>query len=483
MRILLVDDDEFNREVMRSLLTRKDHEVVSVDSGEAALAAAHRDPPDLVVTDVFMPGMDGFRLCMLWRRDPVLSSIPLVFYTSMFTSPADQAFALRLGAKALLMKPMDPEKLHEALESAASSETVQIDEFADDEVAALSEYTDRIVERLEAKVVELNDANLMLLQSSEMQSALIECSPLGIAIMDKNCELHLWSPAAERIFGWRADEIVGVFNPLIHGDDATEASLRGIMGDGETLQDVELPRRRNDGSEFVMSMSAARWTDAAGEPSGILALFSDVTERERAKADLEVAVHGLERAVDGSFKVISRLVEKRDPYTAGHEARVADLAVAIGQRLGLDPLKLRELRTAGAVHDVGKISIPTEILTKPGTLTPPEWEIIKIHPLVGLEILQAIDVEWPLGDIVAQHHERWDGSGYPGGLCGEEIMLEARILAVADVVEAMSSHRPYRPARGVELALAEVTKNRGRLYDAAVVDACVDVLEKGEVVL
>jgi PAS domain S-box-containing protein len=484
MRVLVVDDDELNRRIVESVLMRRGHEVVTVSSGEAALRAAHEAPPDNVVSDVFMPGMDGFRLCMLWRKDPALADIPLVFHTSMFTSAADRAFALRLGARALLTKPMDPEKLLDAIEAAASA----VGESApgllpDDEFAALSEYTDRIVERLEDKVAELNEANTSLVQSTEMQSALVDCSPLGIAMMDGDCSLRLWSPAAERIFAWTSADVIGVFNPIVHGDRATAAILKGLLETGETITDMELVRRRGDAATFVMSLSAARVMDADGEASGILAMFSDVTERKQSEQDLEAAVSRLERAMNGSIRVISRMIEKRDPYTAGHEERVAGLAVAIGQRMGLDEQNLRELHTAGAVHDVGKISIPTEILAKPGTLTPPEWEMIKVHPAVGLEILEAVDLGWPLAEVVSQHHERMDGSGYPAGLVGENILLEARILAVADVVEAMSSHRPYRPARGVDEAMAEIRLNRGRLYDGAVVDACLAVVERGEFLL
>ncbi len=484
MRVLVVDDDVLNRQIMESVLARRQHQIVIVDSAEAALRAARKTPPDLVVSDVFMPGMDGFRFCMTWRRDPKLAAIPLVFYTGVFTSPADRAFALRLGAQALLTKPMEPEALLDSLEVAAS-ETISIegDVMPDDEFAALSDYTQRIAERLEDKVKELHEANLMLLQSTEMQSALIDCSPLGIALMDADCELRLWSPAAELIFGWTAADVVGVFNPLTLGDRRRAGVFRSLLTSGETMQDVELTRRRSDATEFVLSVSAARVLDDAGEPNGILALFSDVTARKKSEEALEAAVKQLEVAMDGSVQVISRILEKRDPYTAGHEQRVADLAAAIGGKMGLSAGKQRELQTAGAVHDVGKISVPTEILTKPGKLTSPEWEIIKIHPAVGVEILQAVDLGWPLGDIVGQHHERMDGSGYPAGLKGEDIVLEARILAVADVVEAMSSHRPYRPARGVDEAIEEIRSNRGRLYDPAVVDACLEVLEEGAFVL
>ncbi len=166
---------------------------------------------------------------------------------------------------------------------------------------------------------------------------------------------------------------------------------------------------------------------------------------------------------------MGHMVEARDPYTAGHEKRVSELSMAIAQRLGLDEDCLRRLRVAGALHDVGKIVVPAEILAKPGRLSETEFELIKAHPQAAYDMLQSIDFDFPLAEIVVQHHERLDGSGYPRGLRGEEILPEARILAVADVVEAMISHRPYRPALPLDAAMAELEGGAGSRYDA---DAC-----------
>jgi HD-GYP domain-containing protein (c-di-GMP phosphodiesterase class II) len=166
------------------------------------------------------------------------------------------------------------------------------------------------------------------------------------------------------------------------------------------------------------------------------------------------------------------VVEMRDPYTAGHQKRVAGLARAIGEELGLPADRRDGLHTAGLIHDLGKISVPAEILSKPSKLTAIEFSMIKVHPQAGFDILKSIEFPWPVARMVLEHHERLDGTGYPGGLRGEDILLESRILAVADVVEAISSHRPYRPALGIEAALDEIEVRRGIFYDAAVVDAC-----------
>jgi putative nucleotidyltransferase with HDIG domain len=173
-------------------------------------------------------------------------------------------------------------------------------------------------------------------------------------------------------------------------------------------------------------------------------------------------------------------VETRDPYTAGHQIRYADLARAISAEMGLPPEKIDGIRMAASIHDIGKLSIPAEILSKPTKLTEIEFKLIMEHARKGYEILKDVESSRPLAEIVYQHHERMDGSGYPRGLKGEEILMEARILAVADVVEAMASHRPYRPALGIDAALSEIEKNRGILYDEAVVDNCLRLFqEKG----
>jgi putative nucleotidyltransferase with HDIG domain len=173
-------------------------------------------------------------------------------------------------------------------------------------------------------------------------------------------------------------------------------------------------------------------------------------------------------------------VESRDPYTAGHQIRSADLARAIATEMGLPPEKIDGIRTAGAIHDIGKLSIPAEILSKPTKLSAIELSLIKEHSLKGYEMLKDVESPWPLAEMVYQHHERMDGSGYPRNLKGDEILMEARILAVADVVEAMASHRPYRPGLGIDAALKEIEKNKGIFYDDAVADACLRLFrEKG----
>jgi putative nucleotidyltransferase with HDIG domain len=198
------------------------------------------------------------------------------------------------------------------------------------------------------------------------------------------------------------------------------------------------------------------------------------------RAEREAAVERLRKSLEATVAALASVVELRDAYTAGHQRRVSDLAVAIARAMGLSETKIHGLFLAAVLHDIGKIQVPAEILTKPGKLTSVEFQLIQAHSEAGASIVQGVDFPWPIADIVRQHHERLDGSGYPNRLEGDAIIDEAKILAVADVVEAMMSHRPYRAALGIDAALDEIAKGRGVRYDAAAVDACVALFrEKG----
>ena len=202
-------------------------------------------------------------------------------------------------------------------------------------------------------------------------------------------------------------------------------------------------------------------------------MIQDITERKRAEAEAQRYLEEIELAMMATVRVASAMGEVRDPYTAGHERRVAELTAAIGEEMGFTPFQVEGLRVAGNLHDIGKITVPAEILSKPGKISATEFALIKEHAQQGYEILKDVSFPWPVAAVAQQHHERFDGSGYPQGLKGEAIILEARILAVADTVEAMSSHRPYRPGRGLEAALEEIEEFRGVRYCPQAVDACL----------
>ncbi len=236
--------------------------------------------------------------------------------------------------------------------------------------------------------------------------------------------------------------------------------------------------KKKDGSHYMEEATISPVFSPSGKIVNYVAVKRDITDRKRAEEELKRSLKNSEKAMMGTIQVITLTVERRDPYTAGHQRRVSDIAVAIATEMGLSKNRIEGIRTAGVIHDLGKIAVPAEILSKPGKITEHEFGIIKSHPQVGFEILQEIEFPWPIAQIVLQHHERMNGSGYPQGLSAEDTLLEARILAVADVVEAMSSHRPYRPAVGIEKALEEIERKKGTLYDRKVADACLKIFEE-----
>ncbi|MBA7558210.1 Cyclic di-GMP phosphodiesterase response regulator RpfG [subsurface metagenome] len=242
----------------------------------------------------------------------------------------------------------------------------------------------------------------------------------------------------------------------------------------------ELAGRRKDGSIFNVQLLASIVTDKSGKPVNMMASFIDITERKKAEQQVKQGYEKLQRTMEATIYTISKIIETRDPYTAGHQNTVSQLAVAIAQEMKLPEDKIEGIRIAALVHDIGKINIPAEILSNPSKLNDMEFSLIKNHPKVGYDILRKIDFPWPVARIVLQHHERLDGSGYPQGLKVEKILLEAKIMGVADVVEAMSSHRPYRPSLGIDKALEEISQNRGILYDPEVVDACLKLFKEKE---
>jgi putative nucleotidyltransferase with HDIG domain len=226
----------------------------------------------------------------------------------------------------------------------------------------------------------------------------------------------------------------------------------------------------------AIEIGVDRYVKKPVDPEQLVEAVYKATRNRFQQRELERERQRTVDTLTQTIAALGRSIEKRDPYTDGHQKRVSQLAVAIAEEMGLSKEQITGIRYGALIHDIGNISVPAEILSMPRKLQPPEYSLVKTHPANGAEILGDIDFPWPLTDILSQHHERMDGSGYPGGLKDEAISLEARIVAVADVVEAMSSHRPYRPALGIDAAIAEIQAHRSTLYDPQVVDACVALL-------
>ncbi|MBF0402755.1 PAS domain S-box protein [Candidatus Magnetominusculus xianensis] len=333
-------------------------------------------------------------------------------------------------------------------------------------------------------VIVRNQRNAEIREREEHFRSVVESTKNAIITINSSGNITFWNKAAENMFGYTFDEIRSAPVAKIIPERFRKGHIEGMdrvlkTGEARVIGEmIELFGLRKDGSEFPIEFSVARWKASTG--IYFTAVLVDITKRKQAEETLAESFENLRKALGGVIQTLSMALEAKDPYTAGHQNRVADLSRAIAIEMGLSHHQIEGIRMAGAIHDVGKIWVPSEILSKPGKLHESEFMLIKNHSFVGYEILSTVEFPWPIDKIVLQHHEKLDGSGYPQGLKGEEILIEARIICVADIVEAMSSHRPYRPSLGMDIALEEIVSNKGILYDIYVVDACLRLFkEKG----
>ena len=609
-KVLIVDDNSANLYMLESMLKGYGLEVTSAKNGKDALDKARLNPPDLIVTDILMPVMDGYALCRQWKSDDKLKHIPLVFYTATYTGPKDEKFALSLGADGFIIKPQEPDifmdMLKEVLGEKYTARRV-INKPLGEEMEFFRQHNETLFRKLEKKMSELETSNQKLRDSEGKYRNILEDMDDVYFEVDIKGNIKFVNPSSCKMSGYSEEELLGMSFKKISAPDGIEMVIkyfseifltkktgkpflwnlvkkngergffeivvslirdkqdksigfRGIGRDITERKQMEDALRESEDkfrSIFENSSSAMAiierdttismvnkeycrislydekdvigmsWTKQIPPedlkrleeynrnrrinpklvPSNyefsfyrkdgeirnalisiailpkvkeVVASFVDITERKQAETKLQQTLDSLEKAVGTTIQVLVSAVEFRDPYTAGHQLRVADLAHAIATEMGLAPDKIEGIRMAGSIHDIGKLSIPAEILSKPTKLTNIEFSLIKQHPQSGYEMLKDVESPWPLAQIVYQHHERMNGSGYPRNLKGDEILIEARIMAVADVVEAMASHRPYRAALGIEVALEEIEKNRGIIYDDTVADVCLRLFrEKG----
>jgi PAS domain S-box-containing protein len=348
------------------------------------------------------------------------------------------------------------------------------------DLAAFSDDDARLLSTLAGQLaVIIENARLFesLGESEERFRGIFENVMLGLYRTTPDGRILMANPALVRMLGYPSFEELAQrdleekrYQPEYPRSDFK----RRIESEGQVVG-LQSAWKRYDGTTLFIRESARAIRDEAGNTLYYEGTVEDITEQKRAEEDLQQSYHRLQRALEETVNALASMAEKRDPYTAGHQQGVAQLAVAIAKRMSLSQEQIEGIRVAAIVHDIGKIYVPAEILSKPGPLTDREFDMIRFHPQAGHDVLKTIEFPWPVGHIVLQHHEKMDGSGYPQGLSGEEILLEARILAVADVVVAMAAHRPWREARGIHEALQEIRQNRGVSYDPDVVDACLRV--------
>lgn len=362
--------------------------------------------------------------------------------------------------------------------------------FSEEESSLLREVAEDIAFALQA--IEVNKqreaAERSLQEMLTRYTTVTESANDAIICLRPDGTIHFWNKMAQRMFGYTADEAIGKpLHPLIVPELYRSQAAEGIRqfsqtGSGPVIgKTLELTALRKDGAEFPVELSISAMY--FGGEWQATAIIRDITERHTIEQERRANAEKLGQTLLQTIEAIGATLEARDPYTAGHQRRVAILASAIAADLGMDADRVRGLYLASTIHDLGKIHLPAEILSKPGRLSHIEFELVKAHPQIGYDIIKDVQFPWPIAQMILQHHERLDGAGYPQGLKNGQILPEAKILAVADVVEAMSSHRPYRPGMGIDAALEEIIAHRGVSYDAAVVDSCVALFREKAFVL
>lgn len=442
--ILVVEDERMVALDIERLVRGMGYEVIGIsDSGEEAVEMARALRPGLVLMDIRLKGaMDGIEAAAVIQK---IHDTPVIYLTA-YADDTTLERARLTGPFGYLIKPFEDRELRLTIEMALYKH------------------------RLDAKL--LDNRIWLATTLKSIGDAVLTTDPDGM--------VRFLNPAAEALLQ-RAEEqardmpVSEVFRVL---DEETLAPLALPLPDpsgGAASRDMLLVT--SSGEKLPISSSVAPIANEQGELLGAVFVFRDIAEKKKAEESLRRSVAQLRQTLEETVSALAAMSEKRDLYTAGHQQRVAHLACAMAEEMGLQGDRVNGLRVAGKLHDIGKISVPAEILAKPSRLTPIEMSIMKTHSEAGFEILKRVSFPWPVARMVLQHHERLDGSGYPEGLRGDEIMLEARILAVADVVEAMSSHRPYRATLGLERALDEVGMHKGGLYDPEAVDACLRLFQ------
>ncbi|MGB0682466.1 MAG: HD domain-containing phosphohydrolase [Magnetovibrionaceae bacterium] len=314
-------------------------------------------------------------------------------------------------------------------------------------------------------------------------AACLEYIPLPAFMKDRQYRYRVANKRFCDFLGVRLEDILNKTPEEIAPPDMAaryrQADRELFLKGGEQRYDA--PVFSETGERHWVQFQKIRLERPDGTPFGILGLVFDITQQKVAELELKAAQEETRQALEGVLAVSNRLLGKRDPYTASHQDRVTAFCRLLGQELGLSEDRLKGLVLGAQVHDLGKVAIPAQIINKPGRPSDAEMALIREHPIHGYEILSDIEFPWPVAEIVYQHHERLDGSGYPRGLAGDEILLEAQIIAVTDVIEAMTSHRPYRPGRPWSMVVEELQAGRGTRYDAVIVDTAIRLVESGAI--
>ena len=439
--ILIVDDDPDFRENLSGILRDEGYAPVTAATGKEAMERAGGAEFAVALIDLRLEDMSGLDVMKgIKERSPMTEGIFVTGYASR-TSAID---AVKLAAYSYVEKPFNVGQLLETIRMA----------------------------------IEKRKVGKALRESEERYRTLFEGSRDAIYITSGDNQFVEFNQASLELFGYTRTEFMMMKPSEIYLNPGDLIYLKKEIEHKGYVKDYEVKFRKSDGEEMTCLITSTGRLANDASIREYQTIVRDITEQNLNRQKLQETLETLRRNLNGVIQCVALVIEKKDPYTAGHQRRVTVLARVMAQEMGLPAGKRDAIRMAGILHDIGKISIPAEILSKPGRLTEIEFSILKAHSSIGYEILNEIDWPYPIPEIVLQHHERMDGSGYPHCLSGEEIMMEARVLGVADVVEAMAANRPYRPAIGIHKALEEISKSRGILYDVDVVDVCLRVFRE-----
>jgi putative nucleotidyltransferase with HDIG domain len=545
-KILIVDDQGQNLYLLKTLLGGHGYQVDRATNGVEALELARDDPPELIISDILMPVMDGFSLCQQWKKDPQLQNIPFVFYTATYTDAKDKELALSLGAARFIIKPVEAEEFISIIEQVISEvETGMLaapSESLREDIAYYRMYNESLIHKLEDKMLELEKANRALEEDivrrrqaetenarlfEESQRRLRQVEALHAidltisASMDLRMTFNILLKHVESLLGVDAADILLL---MPNSQQFRFSAGRGFRTDGMERASVRvgssfaqravLERRPVVVSGELVAQANGEFSQVyeregflaytgvpltvKGQIKGVLEVYHRSPHRSELEwlhlletlasrtaiaidnaqlfSDLQHSNIELTLAYDATIAGWSRAMDLRDKETEGHTQRVTDLTLKLARAMGITEAQLTHIRHGALLHDIGKMGVPDNILLKADTLTDDEWEKMRKHPEFAYEMLSSIRYLQPALDIPYCHHEKWDGSGYPRGLKGEEIPIAARIFAVADVWDAVTSDRPYRNGWSKEAALEYIREQSGKYFDPQVVDGFLELI-------
>ncbi len=451
LQILNLEDNPIDSDLIKETLEDGgiECEITRVETREDFLAACGKGGFDIILADFNLPSYDGLSALAIAReRRP---DLPFIFVSGKMGEDI-AVESLKNGATDYILKG---------------------------KLLRLVPSVRRALKEAEL-IIERKQRGNALIESEEKYRDLVENINDILFLTDDKGTITYIGPQVHSVLGYTLSEMVGrPFHKIIYPEDLPfvaeqfQKKLSGIIESSEY-------RLISKSGEVIWIRASSRPIFRENKIVGLRGILTDISKRKEAEEQLKKNFERLQKSISGIVQAMALTVGIRDPYTSGHQVRVAKLATMIAGEMNFSSEQAEGINMAAAIHDIGKISVPAEILSKPSRLSDIEFQLIQIHPEAGYNIVKDIEFPWPIATIILQHHERINGSGYPKGLKGEEILPETRILSVADVVEAISSHRPYRPAYGIDFALEEISNMKGILYDTAVVDACLRLFnEKG----